>query len=83
MVENDKRDEHLLANSPLQLAKGSFCDKCVLSHGPLCARQAADSDSYETFQTRHYVRGYVTATVAQEWLSPLAAGTLSCGSATY
>ena len=55
MVE-DKRDVHLLANSPFTIdeQKVAFVISACFHAGHSLARQAAD-DSYGTFHTRHYV----------------------------
>jgi len=78
MAEKDKRDVHLLANSPFIIneQKVAFAISACFHAGHSLARQAADSDSYGTFHTRHYV-------ARRQRLSPQAAGTLPCGSATY
>ena len=66
MVGKDKRDLHLLANSPFIISeqKVAFVISACFHTGHSVARQAA------------------ARTVAQEWLSPLAAETLPCGSDT-
>lgn len=57
MAEKDKRDVHLLANSPFIIneQKVAFVISACFHAGHSLARQAANSDSYGTFHTRHYV----------------------------
>lgn len=57
MAENDKRDVHLLANSPFIIneQKAAFVISACFHAGYSLARQAADSDSCGTFHTLRYV----------------------------
>jgi hypothetical protein len=57
MAEKDKRDVHLLANSPFIIneQKVAFVLSACFHADHSLARHAADSDSYGTFYTQHYV----------------------------